>query len=564
MWLKIPSARAYRPLVLLIVAAVPALYTWSYGGLTEAQASWGLEGLELLSGAWNSPEWFRSPVPPFYAWVCALALSIPVGDAFWLLPAPSYLFGILSIFTLYWIGREISDEATALLGCFLFSLNRFFLEEVQSGEPTTAILFWSLLSFVFYLKHLAVDGELWSRWTFAGALSFAGLLLSAGLFAFWLPVLGLLEFISRQIREGDNMSEALTETRKAPTILGGVAVIAGGFALASPFLFGAGWHTSTFSPWPAPPVTLELGSLPRDLVTTMPATIVLAGVGLLLALRDTLKGQASDRTAVPLLWGLLGALAFASTTPTPGTLLFTIAPLTLLAVYVLGQVMARRVRDLYVQVIFMLVVVVFVVAQSQALWSLPAWLTDGALSAQQKWDVHLGVDALVIASALLLWLYRLTSRSDRDRRWLFGTYVLGTVLLACVPSSNELKATPRSEDPWYELTRRLRSYPDVDLLLFVGKPPSSTLQLTVRSLYPDAVRQQASDREQAESILRMRGERPLVLLTDPPLAFQSPLPITKDGKTVTLTEIFGNDLVVAYAPLGVVETKPDGFSLSTN
>ncbi|QDU64866.1 hypothetical protein Pan216_57590 [Planctomycetes bacterium Pan216] len=562
-WLKLPTARPYRSLVLLIAATLPAFYTWSYGSLTEAQAVWGLLGLDVLDGTWQVPEVPTSSVPPFFTWMCALVLSVPFGDPFLTLPTPSYLFGLLSICTLYWIVLEISNEATALLSCFLLTLNRFFLEQVQSGEPTTAVLFWSLLSFVFYLKHLAVDGELWSRWTFAGAFSFAGLLLSSGLFALWLPALGLLEFVCRQIREGDNMSEALTETRKAPTVWGGVAVVVGGFALAAPFLMGAGWHLSSYSPWPAPPTLDHLGSLPIELAMTMPATIVLSCVGLFLALRETLKRHARDGNAIPLLWVLLASLAFSTTAPTPATLLFTIAPLLILAVNTLGQIMTRQIRDYYVQLIFMLVAVVFIVAQNAALRSLPSWISAGPLNAGQKWHVHLGVDLLVLAAALLIWLYRLTSRSDRDRRWLFGSYVVGTVLLACLPTLSELNSARRSDDPWYQLSQRLHSYPNVDLLLFVGEPPSSQLLLTVRSLYPEAQRSQAPDRTQAESILKVTGDRPLVLMTDPLRAFQSPLPISKGGKTVTLTEIFGNDVVVAYAPLGAVETKPDGLSLST-
>ncbi len=99
-----------------------------------------------------------------------LAVQI-FGDGSWSLRLPAVLFGVASIWALYWLGREVTSRQEALLAAALMTFSYHHIWFSQNARGYTALLFWALLSSWFLIR--ALDGagaRYWLGYALAAAL----------------------------------------------------------------------------------------------------------------------------------------------------------------------------------------------------------------------------------------------------------------------------------------------------------------------------------------------------------------------------------------------------------
>lgn len=567
---KFPSPSTYLPITCLLVVVGPALSAWIYGRLTLEQSTWGMSALSLMHGhsRWLPTDSQGNVVPPLFSWLLALSLAIPFPDKLPLLTLPSYLYAIACLIAIGGLSRLWFSSGTALWTCFLVAFNPLFLEQVRVGDPSLGVLFWSLLGLWVYAHHLIREEETFSAWTMVGGLSFFALLLSVGFFAFWLPVLGLVNFLLRDWERRERFSNTIRSTLAAPTMRAGLIVVAIGFGLATPWIMKSSFASGPFSPW-ATPVDLPhtRASSYGHLLAAMPATLVLALVGLWRSVRQILRGREEmDRATLPVVWTLVAALTVRSMQPTQIGLLLLLVPLNLLAVRTLLDVLYRRIPDGQLFWITLATVWVYLGTRLEAFSHLPSLLTDvpvggGALpsgsafwfsqlTAEKKLSLHLAIDLLVLVGLILYFLYRSSAIQDRYRRMLFGGFVAVVVVLATLPSLALIHQPLRRDDPWVRVCEQLAPLKDIDRIIYVGsQPPIVPLTFVVKCRFPDLPTETAVGRVELEAAFRQDGNRPLVLVTDPSQRLPKTTPITRDDLTVTLSQIYDSDEVIAYAPL---------------
>lgn len=568
-WPKTPSANAFLPLVLLLAAVGPGLMAWMHGTLTPGAAAWGLCALDVLEGDWKMPGPAGQPAPPIVAWSTAAALAAPVGDKLFGLTLPAYLHAVLSLGAIYLIGRVWFTSGTGLLACFLYGLNPFFLSEVQRSQSSLCALFWSLASLLVYMHHLRQEEEVVSLWTAGGAISFACLLLTVGFNALWIPVIGWVNVLFRELSRKDGEVEAFWSSLVAPTSRAGVIVVVLGTGLASPWLFLSGFSAGPFAPWVEPSAAeARLGGSVSWLLEAMPVTLILALYGLFRAVRQGVQGvRGSGRSALLLVWSLIAFFAAETTAPTAGSLLFLLVPLNFLAARTLIAILRREVPDRHVLGLMLGTAAVLVFSRSATVrtllrgrpmndarlvedWggSLGRYLAE--LSAEQRLSLHFVLDVAVLVGAAILWLYAASRAADQYRRWLFGGFVVAALLLSLLIGVGQMDSPLRRDDPWMKVYQQLQKQSDVDKVVYVGlDQPEPRLRLMVRSLFRGVPRVHLQRREQLETVVSDREEKLLVLVTDTNQRLPRTYPIGKGAVTLTLAQIYDSPHVVAYAPI---------------
>src|SRR3989344_6087225 len=88
--------------------------------------------------------------PPLYHLM--LHLWLKMGTSEWFARLPSVLFGVLSVFFLYQIGRILFDYKTAVAGAILTSFSAYHIWYSQEARPYILFTFLSLISTYFLLK----------------------------------------------------------------------------------------------------------------------------------------------------------------------------------------------------------------------------------------------------------------------------------------------------------------------------------------------------------------------------------------------------------------------------
>lgn len=122
----------------------------------------------------------RDVHPPLY-YLILHGWTAFFGRSEWALRLPSALFGILSLFVFYQIGRLLFEREIARLALMLMALSFFFIRYAQEARSYSLLALLALLSILFFLKFLnrpCIKNAL-------GYLVFSGLLLythSFGLF----------------------------------------------------------------------------------------------------------------------------------------------------------------------------------------------------------------------------------------------------------------------------------------------------------------------------------------------------------------------------------------------
>ncbi len=122
------------------------------------------------------------------------------GESAWAVRLPSVLFGVLSLWALFLLGRRIIGSREALLACALMTLSYHHIWFSQNARGYMALLFFSLLTTWLWL--VALERQTWGSWILY-ALSVTGGMLSHMTMAFvvaahFVVYLAMLWFRSRR------------------------------------------------------------------------------------------------------------------------------------------------------------------------------------------------------------------------------------------------------------------------------------------------------------------------------------------------------------------------------
>ena len=74
------------------------------------------------------------------------------GEQPWALRLPAMLFGVASVPALYFFARLVTTNREALAGCALMTVNYQHVWFSQNARGYTAVVFWTLLSSIFFLR----------------------------------------------------------------------------------------------------------------------------------------------------------------------------------------------------------------------------------------------------------------------------------------------------------------------------------------------------------------------------------------------------------------------------
>lgn len=118
----------------------------------------------------NYPYGMVNPNPPLYQWSIAVTAAVldPVipGDlsvsAWWITQWSSVILGSLTVFPIYFLGREIFDRKTGIIAAFLWAVSTSAINNSSIGfaDHDAMALFFILLGFLFYVKAInALRGE---------------------------------------------------------------------------------------------------------------------------------------------------------------------------------------------------------------------------------------------------------------------------------------------------------------------------------------------------------------------------------------------------------------------
>lgn len=89
-----------------------------------------------------------------------LHFLMPLGDIATMARLPAAVFGILSVLLIFLIGRRLFSNEVAVLASLLLALSSHSLYFSQQARGYTGLLFFSLLSFYFFLKALEENKKL--------------------------------------------------------------------------------------------------------------------------------------------------------------------------------------------------------------------------------------------------------------------------------------------------------------------------------------------------------------------------------------------------------------------
>ena len=97
------------------------------------------------------------------------------GESAWALRLPSVLFGVMSLWALFLLGRRVVGTRAALLACALMTVSYHHIWFSQNARGYMALLFFSLLATWLWLE--ALDRQSWGWWI-AYAIAVTGGMLS--------------------------------------------------------------------------------------------------------------------------------------------------------------------------------------------------------------------------------------------------------------------------------------------------------------------------------------------------------------------------------------------------
>jgi hypothetical protein len=89
----------------------------------------------------------------FYSVLSSLSIGV-FGESAWALRLPAALFGVASLWAVWWLGRRITNEREALLATALLTFSYHHVWFSQNARGYTALLFWSLVGTGLFIELL--------------------------------------------------------------------------------------------------------------------------------------------------------------------------------------------------------------------------------------------------------------------------------------------------------------------------------------------------------------------------------------------------------------------------
>ena len=96
-----------------------------------------------------------------YSLLSSLALGA-FGESGWALRLPAALFGVLSLWAVWWLGRRVASNLEALLATALLTLSYHHVWFSQNARGYTALMFWTVLGTGYFLDLLRNERSGWS------------------------------------------------------------------------------------------------------------------------------------------------------------------------------------------------------------------------------------------------------------------------------------------------------------------------------------------------------------------------------------------------------------------
>lgn len=118
-----------------------------------------------------------------------LRFWLHLGDSAWLIRLPSVLFGIASVWLLYYLASEMFTPRIALMAAILLAFNAFHVAYSQEARSYAMAGFFSILSMLVWIRALKQPTRAhWDAWILVSTLAlythlFCGLILLAQLFS---------------------------------------------------------------------------------------------------------------------------------------------------------------------------------------------------------------------------------------------------------------------------------------------------------------------------------------------------------------------------------------------
>jgi 4-amino-4-deoxy-L-arabinose transferase-like glycosyltransferase len=455
----VPRSTIYLPLAVL-TAFLPGLYGLRHWDLNPPGPWWGIRGLEVLSGRlWDQVgaidigsaaevQAYRAVAlqPPLFAWLEAICLAASPGRAPIATVIPSYLAGAFVVLLVYGLGKRWAGQGVGVVAAVLTGFNRHLLMQMQQATPTTLGLLGAVGAVACYARQLERPEQFRWKWAILGGLSLAASLLAVGAFGLLvLPVFALhaasCSVASRAWhRPVHRQSRARRHIPPCTIWLAVVTIVA--LAVAGP------WYVSMFNRYgeeliarilAAPQNVVPLGrQLVARLLELAPALVPLAGFGVVKIARAYATTDADDRITtggmLALAWLVVGAIAPVgmASGPRPAMALFLVAPLSLLASWVIVELALRRIGFRWIFALAPATGLSVAWWSSSQLRQAISDLVHGrGLQAATAFGLQLGIGLILAFALAAALLERFTQGRDNRRRAVLGLYlaiVLGFTL----------------------------------------------------------------------------------------------------------------------------------------
>lgn len=136
----------YILLAIIILSIGLRLFALESEGLWLDEAIAGYHGGQSLLHILN----FVDANPPLHLLVLHPFTYLGIGE--FALRLPSVIFGVLSVFLIYLLGKKMFNPRAGLIASLLLAVSSFHIFYSQEARPYSLFFFLSMLSFYFYMK----------------------------------------------------------------------------------------------------------------------------------------------------------------------------------------------------------------------------------------------------------------------------------------------------------------------------------------------------------------------------------------------------------------------------
>lgn len=188
-------------IIILLFACFTRLYRLSYpNAYVFDEVYHGFTAKEYLKGNPAAWEWWSVPPPgvafewthpPLAKEIMAASMGILHDTDNWVFRLPGALLGILSVYLIYLISKQLfSSETVSLLASFLFSIDGLNFVQSRTGMNDIYLVTFSLISLLFFLK---------KRWLLSSI--FLGLALASKWTAIYLAMMFFILFLKDILKD---------------------------------------------------------------------------------------------------------------------------------------------------------------------------------------------------------------------------------------------------------------------------------------------------------------------------------------------------------------------------